>query len=62
VHKDLKFRAFKTAFEHARFSTDLLDRIAQFLAQMREAAAAPMAPLDAFERRPPAFAGCTSGA
>jgi hypothetical protein len=48
VHKDLKFRAFKTAFDGVRFATDLLDRVAQFLAQMREAEAAPMVQPDDF--------------
>src|ERR671915_409619 len=52
MHKDLKFRACKTAFDDARFSTDPLDRVAQLLAQMREAEAAHIAQLDAFELRP----------
>jgi hypothetical protein len=56
VHKNLKFRAFKTAFENAWFSTDPLDRVTQFSAQMREAEAARIAQLDAFELRPQAFA------
>jgi hypothetical protein len=31
MHKDLKFRALKAAFENAWFSTYSLDRVAQFL-------------------------------
>lgn len=51
----LQFRAFKTAFDHAWCAPDPLDRIAQFWAQMREAEAAHMAQLDAFELRPQAL-------
>src|SRR5918992_1737319 len=57
MHKDLKFRAFKTAFDHARFSTDPLHRVPQFLAQMREAEAADIAQLDTFELRPQPLTG-----
>jgi hypothetical protein len=57
VHKDLKFRAFKAAFDKARLSTDPLDRIVPCLAQMRKAEAAHMTPLDAFELRPQPFTG-----
>ena len=53
----LKFRAFKTAFDHAWFAPDPLDRVAQFVAQMREAEAAHMAQLDAFELRPQPLTG-----
>ena len=52
MHKDLKFRALKTAFDNAWFSTYSLDRIAQFLAQMREAETAHIAQFDAIELRP----------
>jgi hypothetical protein len=52
VHKDLKFRAFKTAFENARFSTDLLHRVAPFFPQRREVKAAHMAQLDTCEMCP----------
>ena len=57
MHKDLKFRALKTAFDNARFAPDPLDRVAQFLAQMREAEAAHIAQLDAFELRPQPLTG-----
>ena len=53
MQKDLKFRAFKTAFDQARFSTAPRHRVPQFLAQRREAEAADSAQLDAVERRPP---------
>ena len=53
----LKFRAFKTAFDNAWFAPDPRDRVAQFVAQMREAEAAHMAQLDTFELRPQPLTG-----
>jgi hypothetical protein len=55
VNWALEFRAFKTAFDHARLSTDPFHRGVECFPEMREIAATPMAQLDPCEIGPEAL-------
>jgi hypothetical protein len=56
VHKDLQSCALKTPSENPRLAAHSLDRGTEFGPQLRQAAAAQVAPLDPLEVGPEAFA------